>query len=231
MPWRWTFPPWAIKAINKILRGYLWRGRKEANGGHCLIAWPKVTRPKSGISLADIKSLNHALRVRWLWLKKSDPSKPWANLPMQANQCMQALCSMAVATEVGDGTNTLFWTDRWILGKCIEEVCPLIHSMVPKRIANKKTVAEALSMMSWIRDIHGVASFKVFEEFLMLWDLVTEITLQPEVSDKHIWRLSSTGKYWAQSAYEALFQGAVQFEPWKHIWRPGLRGSVGFFYC
>jgi len=39
-------PSWAIKAINKIRRGFLWRGRKEANGGHCLLAWPKVCRSR-----------------------------------------------------------------------------------------------------------------------------------------------------------------------------------------
>ena len=31
-------PTWALKAIDKIRRGFLWRGRKEAQGGHCLIA-------------------------------------------------------------------------------------------------------------------------------------------------------------------------------------------------
>jgi hypothetical protein len=39
-------PRWAIKAIDKIRRGFLWRVRKEANGGHCMVAWGKVTRPK-----------------------------------------------------------------------------------------------------------------------------------------------------------------------------------------
>jgi hypothetical protein len=29
---------WAIKAIEKALRAFLWKGRKEANGGHCLLA-------------------------------------------------------------------------------------------------------------------------------------------------------------------------------------------------
>jgi hypothetical protein len=37
---------WALKAIDKIRRSFLWRGRKEAMGGHCLVAWNKVTRPK-----------------------------------------------------------------------------------------------------------------------------------------------------------------------------------------
>lgn len=28
--------------IDKIRKGFLWRGRKEAKGGHCLVAWGKV---------------------------------------------------------------------------------------------------------------------------------------------------------------------------------------------
>ena len=31
-------PPWAIKAIDKIRRAFLWKGQKEAKGGHCPIA-------------------------------------------------------------------------------------------------------------------------------------------------------------------------------------------------
>jgi hypothetical protein len=42
-------------------------------GGHCLIAWPKVARPKElgGLGSSDLQSLNWSLRVRWLWLKKT----------------------------------------------------------------------------------------------------------------------------------------------------------------
>ena len=39
-------PKWAIKAIDKIRRGFLWKGRKDVLGGHCLVAWGKVTRSK-----------------------------------------------------------------------------------------------------------------------------------------------------------------------------------------
>jgi len=35
-------PPRALKAIDKIRRGFLWKGRKEVRGGHRLVAWPMV---------------------------------------------------------------------------------------------------------------------------------------------------------------------------------------------
>jgi exonuclease III len=73
-------PPWAIKAFDKIRRGFLWRGRKDAKGGHCLVAWGKVMRPRElgGLGISDLKSLGWALRMRWLWLKKTEPHRPWS---------------------------------------------------------------------------------------------------------------------------------------------------------
>ena len=31
-------PPWALKAIDKIRRGFLWKGRRDMRGGHHLLA-------------------------------------------------------------------------------------------------------------------------------------------------------------------------------------------------
>ena len=66
-------PKWAIKAFDKICRSFVWRGRKDANGGHCLVAWPTVTWPKDlgGLGISNLQYLNLALRVRWLWLQKN----------------------------------------------------------------------------------------------------------------------------------------------------------------
>ena len=71
-------PPWALKAIDKIRRGFLWKGRKDVNGGHCLLAWPKVARPQElgGLGISSLQQLGWALRMRWLWLQKTEPDKP-----------------------------------------------------------------------------------------------------------------------------------------------------------
>jgi hypothetical protein len=53
------FPPWALKAIDKIRRGFLWKGRKDVIGGHCAIAWPKVTQPSElgGLGISNLQQL------------------------------------------------------------------------------------------------------------------------------------------------------------------------------
>ncbi|GJN41102.1 hypothetical protein PR202_gn00429 [Eleusine coracana subsp. coracana] len=225
------FPPWVIKAMEKIMRGFLWQGSKEAHGGHCLLTWDRVAIPKDlgGLGISNLQKLGWALWVRWLWLQKTEPSKPWVSLPMQMSEQMKAIFSMAVTTELGDGRNTLFWQDRWILGQRLEDVAPLIHSIVPKRIVGKQTVGEALTTMVWIQDIHGVAIVEIIEEFMALCNVVTEFTLQPGTPDSHHWKLASTGRYSAKATYEALFQGSVLFEPCDRIWKTWSPPKCKFF--
>ena len=213
-------PPWAFKAPDKIRRAFLWRGRKEAKGGHCLIAWPKVCRSRElgGLGIADLKALSIALKARWPWLKRSEPSKPWANLPIQVSREVAGLISVAVITEVGNGSNTLFWEDKWLDGKRIQDIAPLVYALVPKR-SSRRTVLEALTGEKWTEDIQGEIGSTALIQYLELWDILNGVELNEEIPDKHIWRLSTSGKYIAKSAYDTLFQGAIFFEPYERIWK------------
>jgi hypothetical protein len=69
-----------------------------------------------GWVFSSLKELCWALRMRWLWLHKTDPEKPWANLPIQVPKKAGAFFSTVLVSKVGNGANTLFWTDKWILG-------------------------------------------------------------------------------------------------------------------
>jgi len=224
-------PPWCLKAIDKIRRNFLWRGRKEANGGHCLIACPKVARPKElgGLGILDLQRFSWALRVHWLWLGKTEPERLWSAFPIPVHNCAKSLFAAAVHSEVGNGANTKFWTDRWLDGCSIEMLAPNLFACVSRRRVNKRTVQEALTNDKWLEDIQGHYSVAVLSEYLDIWALVQEVVLQSDVEDTHKWRFEASGQFSTKSAYEAFFNGSVFFQPCKLIWGSWAPRKCKFF--
>jgi hypothetical protein len=149
-------PSWVFKAIDKIRRNFLWRGRKEAIGGHCLVAWNKVTRPKEfgGLGILNLYLMSWALRLRWLWLKKTDTGKPWASFKINDHPTVKAFFSAAVSSVVGNGKNTLFWTGKWIDGQSLSQLAPHLVKLVSSR-AKMRNVHDALNSRNWVHDIRG----------------------------------------------------------------------------
>ena len=82
--------------------------------------------------------------------------------------------------------------------------------------------------MRWVADIKGALTLDVLAEYLGLWDLLAERVLQPDVEDSHILKFSASGQYSAKSAYDAMFIGAIQFQPWERIWKSWPRVNANF---
>lgn len=79
----------------------------------------RVCRPHKlrGLGISSLHELSWALRMRWLWLHKTDPRRPWANLPIQVPYKARAFFSTVLISEVGNEANTLFWIDKWLSGQ------------------------------------------------------------------------------------------------------------------
>jgi hypothetical protein len=223
-------PSWDLKAIDKIRRNFLWRGRKEAMGGHCLVAWNKVTRPKElgGLCISHLQHMCWALRLRWLWLKKTKPDRPWAAFNFHVHPSVLAFFSVAVSSEVDNGRNTLFWTDKWLNGQSLQQLAPHLVRLVSSR-ARKRSVQDALTTGSWVQDIRGAITVNVLTEFFKVWDLAASWILHPEQEDKHIWLLSSSGNFTAKSSYDGFFIGSTTFRSWRRIWKSWAPGKYKFF--
>jgi hypothetical protein len=123
----------------------------------------------------------------------------------------------------------LFWQDRWLFGKSIGDLPPTLSALIPTRIANKRSIAEALNNWRWVSDMHGTVTVQVILELMSLCELLAEVSLQSGVPDKHIWRLSSSGTYSAKSTYNAMFQGSIPFSPWERIWKSWAPNKCCFF--
>ncbi|KAM0905607.1 hypothetical protein ACQ4PT_017281 [Festuca glaucescens] len=103
-------PPKTMQALKKICQGFMWKARADVSGGHCLVAWDKVTSPKScgGLGLPNLQLLNLAMRCRWAWLQRVDATKAWAEFDLQIPPLARALFESATAVVVGNGERALF---------------------------------------------------------------------------------------------------------------------------
>lgn len=163
-------PDWVIHEIDKRRRGFLWAGKSSATGGQCLMAWPTVCRPTElgGLGIPDLKVAAHALRLRWLWLQRTDQNRPWRDLELAfgADRAVSSMFHNSVDIELGDGQLSLFWADRWNGGNSPCVIAPDLCSQIRPGIRGSRTVAQALPGRAWIADIRGQLTVAMLEQYI-----------------------------------------------------------------
>lgn len=210
-----------IKEIDKRRRAFLWKGSPNVAGGHCLVSWSSVCRPRhlGGLGLPNLVILGRTLRIRWQWLQRSWSTRPWGRLHNQTTQAEEIMFKASIVVRVGNGEKTLFWEDRWLDGRSIQGLAPSIANMVNLTIRKHRTVAQALLGHSWILDIEGRLEDVSILEFLRLWDTLQPIQLSQDEIDSVLWQWEPSGCYSAKSAYRAFFVGSIGFPCAKAIWK------------
>jgi hypothetical protein len=87
--------------------------------------------------------------------KKTEPDKVWNFFPVHAPKQVRAFFSAAVISEVGNGKNTCFWSDRWLHGQRLYQILPHLFAALAPR-ARKQSVFDAIMGARWITDIEGL---------------------------------------------------------------------------
>jgi hypothetical protein len=142
---------WAIKQINKIMRGFLWKGEPNVSGGHCLVMWPKAARPKplGGLGILDLQRFGRALRLRWLWYEWVDPNRPWVETP-PCDLTDKALFRASTIVTIGRGDKASFWHSSWLNGRAPIDIAPNLYPLAWRK--NQK-VKDDLLHMNWTRGL------------------------------------------------------------------------------
>jgi hypothetical protein len=150
-------PKWVFKAIDKRRRCFLWKGQGDAYGGNFLVSWEAIQRPLKygGLAILNLEMFGWALRARWLWLQKTDASRPWAGLPIRVHRNAKSLIDVATTSVVGSGESVKFWSDHWLLGKTMAKHYPTLIQMISRRALKRRTVADGLTNRQWVSDIRG----------------------------------------------------------------------------
>jgi hypothetical protein len=177
-----------IKAADRIRRGFPLgsKRQRERRSVHCQKG--KVCRPLSygGLGVQDLERAGIALRLRWMWLSITNPTKPWTGLDMQFTAKEQAMFFASTRMSVGDGNTARFWTDRWIDGQAIKEIAPAVADMISKHIRKSVTVSQGLLDDNWSRPLQGRLHVKALLQFLLIWPRISRFHLTAE-PDRLIW--------------------------------------------
>ncbi|PNT69904.1 hypothetical protein BRADI_2g02653v3, partial [Brachypodium distachyon] len=121
---------------------------------------------------------------------------------------------------VNDGRTASFWCNAWLQGERARDIAPMLFQAARRK---NRSVKDAITEHNWIRDIRQNFEHHMIHQFANLYMRVVQVHLQEDDPDTISWKLTSSGKYSAKSAYIAQFQG-LTCQPfnlfiWK-VWAP-----------
>jgi hypothetical protein len=97
-----------------------------------------------GLGILDLNCFGFALRLKWLWLRRTDTSRPWLHLSDDREPMVDAIFRASIYLEPGDGATALFWSDSWLEGVSLQDVAPSLCRAVSTHVRARRTVAQAL---------------------------------------------------------------------------------------
>lgn len=201
------------------MKAFMWRGTEVVSGGHCLVAWSHVQRPRhlGGLGIRDPELFGRALRMRWLWLSRTDPTRPWGFMQTTDDQATTAFFHRSIAIQLGDGRSALFWSDAWLDDSSIAHIAPNLVAAVRPRAINTRSVADAMHNRSWVRDITGAITGQVILEIFRLQARLEDVHLDT-APDRFIWKCNATGTFSTSSAYKAFFLTQTEVLGARQLW-------------
>ena len=167
---------WTIKEIDKMRRGFLWKGTADAKRGQCLVNWSKTKKPKKfgGLGILDLDLFIRALRLRWLWYQWTDPDRPWVGTEPPVDKIDKQLFRASTTVTLGDGQIASFWQSTWLDGKAPMDLYPNLFRLAWRK---NKTVKEELENLNWTRGLWRMGSVDEMAQFIELWDYTLNIHL------------------------------------------------------
>jgi len=169
--------------------------------------------------------------MRWLWLKRTDPNRPWSSLPETPGKMVQAMFNVSFTVVVGDGLHSYFWTDKWLNGQSITELAPALINSVRARARKVRTVADGLLNNSWAMDITGALTVQVIMDYLFIWDTIRQWQQQRNTNTPDVfrWKWTADGNFSTASAYRAFFLGQETIPGAKQLTKTRAPGRCKFF--
>ncbi|WVZ96688.1 hypothetical protein U9M48_042292 [Paspalum notatum var. saurae] len=209
---------WARKRIDKIHRSFLWKGKAETNGGHCLVSWPLINKPKDLAMSSTFAGCGERGEMR-------DEDHPWQDAPCDRTDRLFFCASTRVST--GDGRKAKFWHDSWLDGMAPRNLAPHLFELVARK---NNPVASELLGDNWINSVKNKITTTIeLVEFVSLWTKIQDVHLQPGIPDSITWKWTPDSIFSVKSAYRAQFLGSFRHLKADLIWKARAKPKCKFF--
>jgi hypothetical protein len=174
----------------------------------------------SGLGVKNLSLLQAlALRVRGIWLRRTDPHRPWHGLELMVDDDARQVFDSMVNITVGKGDKILFWRDRWIHGFLVSDIAPMLAIRVDTRTRNSRTVARAFTEERWVLVIQPQTSVGALLQMVHLRHAIAMVQRDEQSEDSFAWPRDPSGGYTAKCTYTQLNHGGIRFPTATGIWR------------
>ena len=225
-----VIPKEVNKSIIALLRAYLWGGCDKVSGGKCKVNWEKVCRPTNlgGLGILNLEKFAAALRQRWLWNEWDDAPKPWVGLGNPCSATDNDLFAASTIVTVGNGEKATFWTSSWLNGLRPKDIAPKLYEGTKRK---NITVKKGLQDNAWVTNltIQNGLDIGYIQQFVSLWELLSDITLHNDRPDSIQWKFTNNGSYTAKSAYMMQFEGIIATSLDVSVWHAWAPPKCKFF--
>ncbi len=227
--------------MDRIRRGFFWKGRTSNNGFNCLVNWDQVCRPLSigGLGVRNLRATNSALLMKNFWKFYNDRTLPWvriinhkhyrrrlpgagANPPPKCSPIWKGVLSTSgpfhssTSFSLGDGASASFWYGRWA-GETVLRYC--FSNLFAIATHKHLTVHKWLDRFTPCRYLgfDNNLSLESQSELSLLSNLVGSLNLSA-TTDSFLWRWSAKGTFSMGSAYLFLSFDGVDDRKIRHLW-------------
>ncbi|KAF8721862.1 hypothetical protein HU200_022806 [Digitaria exilis] len=117
-----------------------------------------------------MKTAAYALRLRWLWLQRTDANRPCRDLDLAFGQdpVVASMFQNSIDINLGDGHLALFWNDRWNGANSPYLIAPDLCKILRPKVVKNRTVAQALAGRAWIADIVGPLTIEALRQYVYI---------------------------------------------------------------
>lgn len=124
-----------------------------------------------------------------------------------------------VNIQVSSGSSTWFWKDRWIGGRSVEDIAPLVLAKVMLNVWESRTVQQGLIDHRWVVDISPLNLPWEEGQYNAHWCAIMNVHRDTSLPDKFSWPWNANGCYSASLVYWLLCQGRERFPAAHCIWK------------